>query len=437
MDSVKKICELFWDLEARYDLLDWEVCGVKVWQYLRMPLYFQIAQSTGILEKPHTTVDGIGTKLKCLPSVLKAAFLKNPFRGKGQVDALVIEHDRSKEVDGRRIDIYSHYLQEELRNSGALFHTLERPHLGRHEKTDSPNRYHLDRLMLAASVQKRLMRVHMSATNVERFQMLELEILRATGHPIDLRARFDWAIRHFKASYAQIARLLDKRKPSRLYLVVSYGQGEVIKAAKDRGIETVEIQHGAFSKYHLGYSFPCRTTPLDYFPDTFYTWSDFWATMMPLPAKHIVNAGFAYMDANRAQYRDVVRRPDQILVLSQGSIGERIANTIWENHDALGGFQLVFKLHPGEYDRWQTYPSLAKLAQLPNVRVATDEDLYGLFAQSQYQVGVYSTAIYEGLEFGCRTILLELPGIEYMDHLRKRDDVCMLDQFLADITTPA
>jgi len=45
--------------------------------------------------------------------------------------------------------------------------------------------------------------------------------------------------------------------------------------------------------------------------------------------------------------------------------------------------------------------------------------LYKLFAESRIQVGVNSTAIYEGLSFGLQTILLDLPGVEYMDYLVK------------------
>ena len=44
-----------------------------------------------------------------------------------------------------------------------------------------------------------------------------------------------------------------------------------------------------------------------------------------------------------------------------------------------------------------------------------DTDFYKLLAKSEYQAGVFSTALYEGVEFGCKTILFDLPGVEYMD----------------------
>lgn len=43
--------------------------------------------------------------------------------------------------------------------------------------------------------------------------------------------------------------------------------------------------------------------------------------------------------------------------------------------------------------------------------------LYRLLAESNYQVGAFSTAIYEGLMFNCKTFILDVPGVEYLDDL--------------------
>jgi hypothetical protein len=44
-------------------------------------------------------------------------------------------------------------------------------------------------------------------------------------------------------------------------------------------------------------------------------------------------------------------------------------------------------------------------------------ELYRYLAESEYLAGVFSTAIYEGLAFGCKTVIIELPGAEYMEEL--------------------
>ena len=45
--------------------------------------------------------------------------------------------------------------------------------------------------------------------------------------------------------------------------------------------------------------------------------------------------------------------------------------------------------------------------------------LYTLLAQSCWQIGVYSTALFEGIALGCQLILVDLPGIEHMAPLLK------------------
>jgi hypothetical protein len=87
--------------------------------------------------------------------------------------------------------------------------------------------------------------------------------------------------------------------------------------------------------------------------------------------------------------------------------------------------KIVYKLHPGEYARWKKeYPWLVDA----DIKVIEDDSvsLYQLFAESKIQIGVNSTAIYEGLSFGLRTFVLNLPGVEYMEDLAKEHYVTII-----------
>ena len=46
-----------------------------------------------------------------------------------------------------------------------------------------------------------------------------------------------------------------------------------------------------------------------------------------------------------------------------------------------------------------------------------NDDLYEIFARSRWQVGVYSTALYEGLYFGVASFILNTSGSEKMERL--------------------
>ncbi len=62
------------------------------------------------------------------------------------------------------------------------------------------------------------------------------------------------------------------------------GRGELIKAANDLNIEIIELQHGTYSKYHLGYSFPNNNNnnKHTYFPTKFYVWNKYWKDLNKL-----------------------------------------------------------------------------------------------------------------------------------------------------------
>src|SRR5699024_6383953 len=90
----------------------------------------------------------------------------------------------------------------------------------------------------------------------------------------------------------------------------------------------------------------------------------------------------------------------------------------------------IYKLHPGEYERWKTtYPYLLRAKELGNFSVIDNNNinLYSYFSKSKYQVGVNSTAIFEGLTFGCKTILYNIIGVEYMKDLISKEIVAVVN----------
>ena len=46
-----------------------------------------------------------------------------------------------------------------------------------------------------------------------------------------------------------------------------------------------------------------------------------------------------------------------------------------------------------------------------------NEDIYHLFTKCKWQIGVFSTSLYEGLSFDIVTFILKVKGYEYMERL--------------------
>lgn len=430
--SVEKLCEMFWQLENEFDLLDKEIQGVKVWQYMRMQIYYTIAEKSSVFQTPHAQKQTIYGRLKKLLTYTRGLIFYNPFLIFNQnIDEIVIDHPRHKYIDGQNIDIYSHYYLDDLRKREIDYLVLDRPFLDQfHAKTNTENRKFLDTLILMSALRAKFFPVRLNVDEINLIKKIGVALNRKFDINIDLLTIFTVAISKFQSNYTMYHYLLSKLNPGKLVIVVSYAYGDAIKAAKDLGIETVEIQHGTFSRYHLGYSFPNMVGNLDYFPDKFMAWGDYWKNLdvIPLPDKNIVISGFTHFNDLRGKYKDFVQKQDQILVLSQGALGTQIADKILEQVESLASYSIMYKLHPGEYSRWKEYESLVELSKLPNIQIVKDEDIYKLFAESAFQIGVFSTALYEGLGFGCRTILLDLPGIEYMNDLIKENVVKVLQK---------
>lgn len=425
--SITELCELFWYLEHKYELLDFEVDGVLVWQYMRMQLYYIIAQKTKVLTQPHTQITS-KDKLRSVFSYVKNSLFCNYLTLK-EKKYVFITHPRSVRIDDELIDIYTKYFIDEEHRQDNNFIELESAHLGKHLRKKNKNTHYTDWIALSQKLYSFIVKSHVDTKELTVLDQVNAEINDICKTDFDFKALLINGVRKYKSQYFIYDKVFKKIKPNKIYLVVSYGQAPVIKSAKDNGIEVVELQHGTFSEYHLGYSFPNRTKQVSYFPDKFYVWNEYWKSLIKLPiaSENVKVDSFRYLEREKKKHLKTQRNKDQILVLSQGAIGNAIAEKILKHIDKFKDSYIKYKLHPGEFSRWHNYPALNELIKYENVEIVCDEiPLYKLFSQSAIQVGVFSTALYEGVEFGCETILLDLNGIEYMSKFIEMYDAKVL-----------
>jgi len=417
LKNLEELKEFIVYLEQKYDLLNFEIDGVKPWQLERVSIDYALSILLGIMQNPHT---GLTKKQKLLNGleILKSFLFKNPFFAK-EVDTLIFSHARVLKVDDEYIDIYTHYFEKELVERSIDFIEIEAPYIGQHLKKRENWRYHKEIVLVLENLFYKMVKV--KEPKLDIIEKIEREIEEKIGK-YDLKTKLLTAVKKYKIEYYLYNKLLKKLKPKKIYVLVAYsGLGSLIKAAKDLSIETIEFQHGNFSKYHFGYYFGENKKDLDYFPDKFLVWNEYWENLINFPIEddNVIIKEFDYMKYQKHKYNHIKKIANKAVVLSQGAIGEKIAKNILANWNYFQKFDLKYKLHPGEYDRWQTYPSLQKLSKKKNVEILTSVDLYALFSSCEYQIGVFSTALSEGIEFDCKTILLNLPGVEEMSEFRK------------------
>jgi len=436
----KQLCEIFFEIEEKFDALDQKIQNIKIWQLMRMDLYYIIASKYNIEEQGHSKISRFHT-FKALGGYIKNSFIYNPFI-KNKCDIVVFSHPRSKYVEDKYIDIYTHYFLEALKNEEKNFIEIEIALMGTHKRSKHDKLVYADAIVLATKFLKYFIFFKLTKDESDFINSINTMLGSYLGEKVDISNVLINGIKTHKVKYFLYKKLFNKIKPSCLYIVPAYGNGVIVKAAKDSNIRVVELQHGVFSHYHLGYSYPNRKEELDYFPDEFIVWGEYWKNLISLPIdeKYIKIKPFEFLEIYKKKYQDIEKK-HQLVVLSQGNIGNKIAGLLVKKLALFKNLKIIYKLHPGEYDRYNTYEKLSELIrEHGNIEIVEDIDLYYLLATSKYQLGVNSTALFEGKEFGCETILFDTEGIEYMDKfiednaLFKTDDMFLTSETLRDIS---
>lgn len=248
---------------------------------------------------------------------------------------------------------------------------------------------------------------------------------------------------HFKISYDKIyanlteivfsvqarrkvySKILDKIAPQLIVEVAYYNNGLMVlnELAKERGIPVVELQHGAMGAGHVSYRFADGCGKIDQFPDYVFMFSEYWkkCAHLPIDDAHIKVTGYPYFERQLCQYRTTDAEKGEItniIFISQGTISRelgRLAADLCELLDKTR-YHIVYKLHPGEYEGWrERNPELLK----DNIEVidSLEHSIYDYFPKCSIQVGVYSSAIYEGLGFGLMTYIYDVGRADMMVEL--------------------
>lgn len=432
--KVSEICNVFFNLEEKYNLNFREIQGCYPWQLIRMYLYYDISRRTNTFGAPQQQSLSIFDKIKSFSPFLKNSILYNPLSGNDKKDILIFDHPRKVIFNGEYRDIYSYFLVDFLKDSYS-FEIMEAPYLNKHFTNKREYVKYTDRIQLGSYIHKKFHKIEFTNEEKELISSIEKELESAFNLKIDITQIFAMHILNFQYDYKKYLELFKKRNVKMIFVVVAYENQAVVAAAKDLGIKVIELQHGTISDYHLGYSYPLKTRldgEIKYFPNQILTFGDYWINEdnCPISKNDIIPIGFPYFEVQSKDYMNIQPDKHQILFISQGVIGKYLSKLAYQLADKSKDFKIIYKLHPGEYETWkENYPDLVSANQLKNFEVIDNSKipLYKLFAESSYQVGAFSTAIYEGLMFNCKTFILDVPGVEYLEDLIKRGYVFKIE----------
>lgn len=409
MFSVANVVDFILNQEDMLNLFELKVEDLYIWPLLRVKIMTQIEKEIGLIKSPHDAMRKWNRKERYMKA-LKYDTLA--FNYRKQHDTIIIEHPRKVNIDGKIEDIYTRALQSEMKDA-LVINRLE---------TNNLNLKNESLILLQESVfdkyNKQIQSRISNMPHLYEFDLLSGAIKQEFAVDIDVHKIFEDSYKHFVAGEERFIRFLKRVKPKQVICVVAYDKYDVVSACKKCGVKIIEVQHGIIDAHHLGYHYPVSVNSNCYV-DEMWLFAPYWRlnAKLPLSDDQLKYIGFDYFRKESSKI-NVERKANIVTVLSQGTSGEAMLEQVMHFAHNNPDMIINYKLHPGEFQNYlERYPELAKAPS--NVRVYKSERaLYELLKESNYVVGAYSTAIYEGLALGCVGILIDVPGVrEYMASL--------------------
>ncbi len=424
--TINEIAKCFCELEKEHKLLEKKVSGVYFWQIIRFRVYIQITQLHNLFGVVHSKKMDTKSILLNLPSLLFNFISYDLFvrikKGR-RPSLLLVSNGRKQFFNGLLEDVYMYPVQKQINHFDC--YRLEHPFLLRHSNVRKKKEIFADGLILRKVLAFIFKRVKLSDAELEIITNIEDAISEKFGVHVDIQFFISKVLTAFYSDKKYYRKKIKQISPSAILLTTSYGErASLICAAKELGVPVIEVQHGTIYRSHMGYNHAYKSPVKDYCPDYFFSFGRYWHNemLLPIDEEKIIEFGFPFFHYQKERFLKMKKKEKSILFVSQGTIGKELTQYAYGIAKELPNYNICFKLHPGEYQRWrEEYPELLKAVTLSNVTVIESEmNIYELFALFEFQVGVYSTAIYEGLGFDCKTILVDLPGVEIMNGLREK-----------------
>lgn len=420
--------EKFNQFEKKYELLNRHYEGFYYWGHVRFDVYNMLI-ADGMKHVGKNLIDS-RKRIKGMLSCIRNSIFRNPLLKVKNRKILFLTSPRRMKEGNTYMSIYTDDIAGAF---GENAYTAEYPYTGtlvHQEPIGTPGVLYLDYIFSYYKVCSLLHKKkykNVQSVGKEIAEWLQVEIEDYFGIHVDSQKIANlFANRYFRMYYElkPINRLLEKINPELVVVVCSYSRSHMpfVEAAKRKKIRVIELQHGVMGRGHPAYNYPEKANH-NFFPDEIFLFSEYWkhVTRFPISEEMLITTGFPYLEKSVGKYRNEVKKKSKtnILVISQLNCGHDLAKVITELVSLLEqrgiDYHMIYKLHPSE----DAKGFIERFPLLTNDRIEiigeSEKELYYYMAHSDIQIGMFSTAIYEGLYFELTTYLYEtVKTKEYM-----------------------
>lgn len=404
--------EPFWKLEVK---------GIPFWHVVRMAFYEMIVEKLPDVGASHPDHQ----YRMSIPEMLKLGFrmgwgilVRHPLlRFRKEKDFLVVCAPRKVRYQGRYV---FPILEPALDILEGNYNYLERMDMNGHIKDPG-------RKCLAYSDYMELKRLLNQVRGKYRMNRQEEELVDGIIAAVEdifavkldrqqVYRRVNRNMTGYFTYYKAYQKLFRQVKPKYVLETTHYETAKLSlnKVAHEHGVKVYELQHGVMN---VQYDVPAVD---DYIPDILLTFGDYWNGTTSYPGR-MVSVGNPHLEeCVRAWKTTTIKEHPTVLFLSGGPIAKPMAKLALDMEQYCKKrsikIRILFKLHPNEYQTWrELHPQLqdSSIEVIDN----NERDLYYYFSIATHQIGVSSTALYEGLAFDLTTIIYKAYRYEMMSDL--------------------
>lgn len=422
--NTSDVLAAFIAFEEREQMFERRTLGVEYWQLIRHDVFRETIEALGLAQRAHLRLEELPLGHWLGPQLrhLRSTFERSRFVDLPKADLLVSAHPRHVLYQGRYICPYTQPLLWGTERSRLV---LEGQFQGRYfDPGAGENTRYVDMALVLAHARFRLreLRGHglpvRTRSEIAAFtQGLRVQ-LGAAPDVTAVERRVRTAVLTALGLTPQLEQLMDQVQPRLIVNVVGYRLVNQVLTllARKRGVLVAEAQHGTLGAAHAGYNFAPGRRPAS-FPDRLLLFGEIWRKVtphLPLPAAETPAIGYGWLELQRSQFeRAPSSAKKRVIFLSQRGIGHELARIAVTLHRSASELEIVYRLHPSEGVEWRhAYPELARSGI--RVEQADERALYASQNDADAQVGVFSTALLEGVAFGLETYLVALPGHEQL-----------------------
>ena len=428
--NLKEIQKKFNKIETKnIEVFRNKVSSVYFWKLLRLDIRNQLVNYFS--DYKTNSVNSLSERLKRIIEWviddIKIIYFKDR-KCKSNSNVAVFDSGRYVPHDEGFIDLHTYFIKRELQKQNEVI--VFNPDIINQQKKYNifPN-YALP-IKSIRKIREMFFRPNIDSKTKKLLEKIQQDFFIEFNVKIDLFRMVKKAVKRFIIHKKYYQKLMSKLSLKEVYLVCSYGKEPLISTCKELNIKVIELQHGVINDYHMGYSFPLNK--VEYFPDQILFFGRYWfeKTKIPLLEDNKIVKGYPYLTESISNYSSVKKQKDSLLILTQGNNTKKIIEFLRDFIHQNRFYTISIKLHPSEYIAWESkYPEILSWVKNGNVEIINNikDTLHLSLAKNEKVLGVYSTAIYEALAFGCQCYILNLSGNEYLENLIKDNVVNFIE----------